>query len=349
MTRRKTDPIIAGRIRQLLDMNWSYSMIKRQLLTQNIKVSKHLISDIKNPVKKSVKNKENKSKINNKQKVLNTRKLNRLSKMAANPNPPTQTDMAKILGCSQPNINYHLNKKFDLKLRKKSKVHVLTEKNIATRRARAFKLYRRLNKDQWKKVITTDEAWFYTTNCNGKRRIQYVSRSENSPKLERYQRSESHAKGFMVWAGVSYKGKTSLHFVDPGAKINSQYYCNNVLKNFLARDVRKLYPNGDYLFHQDSAPSHVSNFTRDFMSSRMKFITKEEWIPKSPDAAPMDYSIWGNMKRMLWREKVEDMASLKRAIRRVWRRLPQELINNTLKSWPKRLNKIYNNKGKYIE
>jgi hypothetical protein len=24
MTRRKTDPIIAGRIRQLLDMNWSY-------------------------------------------------------------------------------------------------------------------------------------------------------------------------------------------------------------------------------------------------------------------------------------------------------------------------------------
>ncbi len=76
MTRRKTDPIIADRIRQLLDMNWSYSRIIRQLLTQNIKVSKHLISDIKNPVKKSVKNKENKSKINNKQKVLNTRKLN---------------------------------------------------------------------------------------------------------------------------------------------------------------------------------------------------------------------------------------------------------------------------------
>jgi ribosomal protein S20 len=43
------------------------------------------------------------------------------------------------------------------------------------------------------------------------------------------------------------------------------------------------------------------------------------------------------------------MASLKSAIKRVWRRLPQELINNTLKSWPKRLNKIYNNKGKYIE
>jgi ribosomal protein L20 len=55
MTRRKTDPIIAGRIRHFLDMNWSYSRIIRQLLTQNIKVSKHLISDIKNPVKKSVK------------------------------------------------------------------------------------------------------------------------------------------------------------------------------------------------------------------------------------------------------------------------------------------------------
>ena len=33
----------------------------------------------------------------------------------------------------------------------------------------------------------------------------------------------------MVSAGVSKLGKTSIHFVTPGAKIDSAYYCNEVL------------------------------------------------------------------------------------------------------------------------
>ena len=35
---------------------------------------------------------------------------------------------------------------------------------------------------------------------------------------------ESHPKGVMFVAGVCSRGKTKLRFVEPGAKIDSQYY-----------------------------------------------------------------------------------------------------------------------------
>lgn len=153
----------------------------------------------------------------------------------------------------------------------------------------------------------------------------------------------------MVWAGVSFRGKTRLFFIEPGAKINSEYYCTNVLKPFLARDAKRLYPEGGFVFHQDSAPSHVSKATKMYMEGKMTYIDKEEWLPKSPDVAPMDYCIWGYLKRQLWNKTVEDMATLKKALKSAWRKLPQDLINRALKAWPKRLRQIYDAKGGHIE
>ena len=50
----------------------------------------------------------------------------------------------------------------------------------------------------------------------------------------------------MVFAGVSKLGKTSIHIVTPGAKVNSAYYCNEVLSQLL-REMEQL-SNGNYIF-----------------------------------------------------------------------------------------------------
>ena len=123
----------------------------------------------------------------------------------------------------------------------------------------------------------------------GENLIQYVSRDDKNAKIECFTRRENHSTGLMVWAGISKNGKTRLYFVDPGVKIDSQYYINHILKPFLSRDAKRLYPDGDYIFHQDAAPAHVSKLTTEFMESRMKFLKKTETMSKSPDAAPMDY------------------------------------------------------------
>jgi len=53
---------------------------------------------------------------------------------------------------------------------------------------------------------------------------------------------------------VSKLGKTDLVFVQPGAKINSVYYCHNVLEQGLLPDIRHS-SNDNFLFQQDGVPA----------------------------------------------------------------------------------------------
>ncbi|GBL86248.1 hypothetical protein AVEN_131979-1 [Araneus ventricosus] len=88
---------------------------------------------------------------------------------------------------------------------------------------------------------------------------QQVNRRESSPSS-----TVPHPKGVMVWMGISANGFTKPWFVQPGAKINSEYYIQKILKPFLKDDYCRLYPNSDAVFHQDSAPLHASRVTQKF-------------------------------------------------------------------------------------
>jgi Fe-S cluster assembly iron-binding protein IscA len=95
-------------------------------------------------------------------------------------------------------------------------------------------------------------------------------------------KKENRPEGFMVWAGISSHGKTSLRFVKPGAKINSDYYINNILKPFLSHDVPRLFSNNEkkkMIFHQDSVPSYVSKKTIAFLNeSKINYVKPSECI-----------------------------------------------------------------------
>ena len=57
----------------------------------------------------------------------------------------------------------------------------------------------------------------------------------------------------MVSVAVSKLGKMDLVFVQPGVKINSVYYCENILKQDLLPAIRRI-SNNDFMFKQDGAP-----------------------------------------------------------------------------------------------
>ena len=60
----------------------------------------------------------------------------------------------------------------------------------------------------------------------------------------------------MVSVGVSKMGKMRLVFVEPGAKINSEYYCNHLLERSLLPDIRDKCGRHNWILQQDGAPSH---------------------------------------------------------------------------------------------
>jgi hypothetical protein len=54
-----------------------------------------------------------------------------------------------------------------------------------------------------------------------------------------------------------------------------------------------MYPDGNYVFQQDSAPAHPVQTTQQYLKETMaKFWTLMDWPLYSPDLNPLDFSVW---------------------------------------------------------
>jgi len=96
------------------------------------------------------------------------------------------------------------------------------------------------------------------------------------------------SKSVMVSVGVSVLGKTSLHFVDPGTKINGKYYRDVLLMRGLLPDIRSY--SEYFTFQQDGAPAHraretvdlLKQETPDFIPRSSSKVKAGQWVTKNP-------------------------------------------------------------------
>ncbi|CAF1008388.1 unnamed protein product [Rotaria sordida] len=312
MPRNKISDIIEGRILQLLQQGYSQPRIIHILKVDGIHISQPTVSNVKRKIGRQ-RNSESKIKIYRKKPSQTTSIVNKVIKKIDVEDPPTQRAIAKSLRISQSTVS-NIIKNSGFILRKKTKVHKLTSSNIIKRRERSRQIYRRLARQRYKRFITTDEAWFHLDTSSGKRKVCYIKKTDPDYNRMIIQQNTSRPKGFMVWGGVSTQDKTTLRLVAPGTKVNSNYYINKVLKPFLPRDVPRLFSKKQkrkWYFHQDSAPSHTSKETIQYLNeNKINYIKPEEWMPASPDAAPMDYAIWGYLKQQLNRTDTKSLDEL---------------------------------------
>ena len=84
------------------------------------------------------------------------------------------------------------------------------------------------------------------------------------------------------------------------------------LKTSLLPECRRLYPDNDFVFMQDSAPSHRAKATQNFLRDNTPdFISAQEWTPHSPDLNPLDYSVWNILQEVVYERRREPFANLK--------------------------------------
>lgn len=74
------------------------------------------------------------------------------------------------------------------------------------------------------------------------------------------------------------------------------------MNRFIKKDgvVLRLFPGRDHemVFNQNSTSNHAAGKTPEILQSRhVKIATPFEWMPTSPDCAPMDYGIWSIPKQ----------------------------------------------------
>jgi len=97
-------------------------------------------------------------------------------------------------------------------------------------------------------------------------------------------------QSLMVSVTVSSLGATQLHFLEPGVKVNGDYYQNTVLLNMLLPDIRSIF--GDYyVFQQNGAPAHRPRDTVTMLQRETpEFSPPEMWPLNSPDLNPVEWS-----------------------------------------------------------
>jgi transposase len=94
--------------------------------------------------------------------------------------------------------------------------------------------------------------------------------------------------------------------------MNAEFYCN-VLRR-LREDIRQKQPElwcaGNWLLHDDNAPSHQALVTREFLAH--KGIITLPYSPYSPDLASCDFFLFPKMKLQLKGRRFDRVEEIQR-------------------------------------
>ena len=107
------------------------------------------------------------------------------------------------------------------------------------------------------------------------------------------------------------------HWVPTGQTVNKEYYVE-VLREFRKRFRRKrpaLFKSGQWHFHQDNTPVHISIFVTDYLT-KMGIKTVPH-PPYSPDLALYDFWLFPKLKENLRGCRYETNKEVREAVTRV--------------------------------
>ena len=175
------------------------------------------------------------------------------------------------------------------------------------------------------------------------------TRKKTVPANRLFHTRSAFSKSVMVSVGVSAMGSTNLIFVEPGVKINGQYYRDVLLSQHLLPAIREV-SGENFVFQQDSAPAHRAHETVEFLKRETPaFIPPTLWPPYSPDLNPVDYKIWGILQDRIYQTRIRDIQHLKERLVEEWNRFDQGIIDSAVIQWRQRLHACVKAEGSHFE
>ena len=102
------------------------------------------------------------------------------------------------------------------------------------------------------------------------------------------------------------------------------------------------------MFQQDSA--HRARETIKLLQRETHaFISPDLWPPNSPDLNLVNYKICGVMQDRVYQKKVKDVNELRERLVEVWARLQQNVIDDAIDQWRRRLCVCVRARGGHFE
>jgi inhibitor of nuclear factor kappa-B kinase subunit alpha len=170
----------------------------------------------------------------------------------------TQRQIVRETGIARSSVQRIIKMDLRLKCFKKQKAHELTVANKLARLTRARQLLQRYPAPLVNFIVFTDEKLFTVAsprNAQNDRVYAVQGTKKKDISADRLLRTRpTFSKSVMVSVGVSALGRTGIHFVEPGVKINGDYYRNTLLLEDLLPDIQEL---SEFFIFSRTAPPHI--------------------------------------------------------------------------------------------
>ena len=279
--------------------------------------------------------------------------IKKVKQMIKSDNPRTQMVIGKRVGISQQRISEIIKEDLGMKRLKKRSAKHLTDEMVDKRKKRAKKFKKLIEGDQLKYLLTEDEAMLPLDYTNGETDHYYALKNneERDRPAPLATSAQQFPEQYMMAAAFCWHGQTRLTIIPARAKVNADYFIQHVLTPMFDVDVPKLFGKdaGKVVLHMDSATSHTARKTVAWLNSRgIKFITKDQWLPNSPELAPMDYFANGHLKKMMKKHRYRSGRGMIDAAKEEWSNIPLEMFRNALLAWPKRVQMVHKAKGNRV-
>ena len=142
------------------------------------------------------------------------------------------------------------------------------------------------------------------------------------------------SRSLMVSVGVSALGTTSIHFIEPGVKVNGQYYREDLLmQNFCQTFV-----NCQTFTCFNKTVRQPKGLVRQLSCWQVTIETPELipptlWPPDTPDLNAVDYKVWSVMQERVYKKRIKDIDELRARILTAWDEMDQRIIDAAIRQW----------------
>uniref|UniRef100_A0A8C7W6T3 Tc1-like transposase DDE domain-containing protein n=1 Tax=Oncorhynchus mykiss TaxID=8022 RepID=A0A8C7W6T3_ONCMY len=197
--------------------------------------------------------------------------------------------------------------------------------------------HRRWTRQDWQKVLFTDETRFCLTRGDG-RICVYRRRNECYTKACTLERDKFGVGGSdMVWGSVSQRPRTELVIA---GNLNAVIYRED---NLLPM-VPFLQDHPDMTLKHDNVTSHTAHFVRDFLQDRNVGVLP--WPAKSPDLNPIEH-VWDLLDRRVRARAIppRNVQELAGALVEEWGNTSQQELANLVQSMRRRCTAVLNAAG----
>lgn len=233
-------------------------------------------------------------------KAMPTRKKQQLRRRAEHRIGSSCRKLASVYNISK-SYAHKIIKEQGLSYYKRKKTPKTSEKQEKVIKTRVRRLHDKMSMERKGcDVIMDDESYFSICDHRLSENSGFYSLDPAAaPNDVKYKQMEKFPPKIMVWVAVSPRGISTPFFLPVSHRALTADTYKAILSKHLLPFIRRLYPDGDYVFWPDLASCHYATSVREFLAEEnIPFVEKTDNPPNCPQLRPIE-NFWA-----MWKSRV---------------------------------------------